>query len=476
MRGYSQLADIESLLLNISNKNIRVYAGEAIASYSAGAYRSAIVSIWITVVYDLYQKFSLLNEQYGDKAARKCIEEIDEIRSSRDKKQITAWEREILKKAHENVKIITSTEYEHLDRIQKDRHRCAHPVLDDEGFLFQPTPELVRTHIRTAIEVLLSQPPVIGKAAKDALIRDVEETRYFPDDIEGVKRALYKRHFQTSEKYKINLFKLSLKKILYLDAEVWEETDNTVPFDDLLPENVTERYVLVFQCLLREYGRLFESLEKESISNIISKIKETRYSFFLAMVYEEPAIWNMTPESIQERIKKYCQTISQSLDTKEDIAILLYATSIFSEFEDTISIKYSEFGSETKKRFIEFLKKISYIKREQRLINEIIVSNIKLFCSSSTFAYGRQNADFLILPIIEILNEDDIKLILQLSITEQCYGYDQLKDCTSCFQKIFQKTIGKYPSTLSDWKSFVEQKRERDWENFEELEKLVDSK
>ena len=73
MRAYSQLADLEILLNSIPDENIRAYAGEAIASYSAGAYRSAIVSIWISVVYDLYQKTRYLAEQFQDKAAQKCL-------------------------------------------------------------------------------------------------------------------------------------------------------------------------------------------------------------------------------------------------------------------------------------------------------------------------------------------------------------------------------------------------------------------
>ena len=119
MRGYSQLADLESLLLNIPDKNIRAYAGEAIASYSAGAYRSAIISIWIAVVYDLYQKFRNLNEQYGDPAAKNCIEKIDTIRNSTDKKQISAWERQILDNAYNDVKIITHIEHEHFKESKK---------------------------------------------------------------------------------------------------------------------------------------------------------------------------------------------------------------------------------------------------------------------------------------------------------------------------------------------------------------------
>ncbi len=93
MRSYSQLADLEALLLEIKNANIRAYAGEAVASYSAGAYRSAIVSIWIAIVYDLYQKFLILSETYHDKAAKQNIEEIDKIRNNPDKKQVASWER-----------------------------------------------------------------------------------------------------------------------------------------------------------------------------------------------------------------------------------------------------------------------------------------------------------------------------------------------------------------------------------------------
>ncbi len=81
MRAYSQLADLEILLISIPDENIRAYAGEAVASYSVGAYRSAIVSIWIAVIYDLYQKFRYLDEQFNDAAARQSITEINDIRN-----------------------------------------------------------------------------------------------------------------------------------------------------------------------------------------------------------------------------------------------------------------------------------------------------------------------------------------------------------------------------------------------------------
>jgi len=85
MNTYNQLADLESLRLSIRDQVIRAYASDAIACYSAGANRSAIVSIWIAVVYDLYQKTRYLAEQFGDKATKECIKEIEAIRANSNK-------------------------------------------------------------------------------------------------------------------------------------------------------------------------------------------------------------------------------------------------------------------------------------------------------------------------------------------------------------------------------------------------------
>jgi hypothetical protein len=134
LKAYSQLADLEALLLTIQNENIRTYAGESIASYSVGAYRSSIVSIWIAVVYDLYQKFRYLDERFGDVAARKCISEIDKIRSNPDKKQISAWERKILDNALNDVKMLTTTEYDHLTAdCTSIRHKLVFKIITQTG-------------------------------------------------------------------------------------------------------------------------------------------------------------------------------------------------------------------------------------------------------------------------------------------------------------------------------------------------------
>jgi len=294
LNRFNQLADLELLLLNIQDSNVKAYAKEAIDAYLAGAYRASIVSIWIAVVYDLYQKIRYLAEQYDDKAAKQCFKDIEGIRNNPDKKQVSAWEREILKKSYEKIHMTTEIEYEHLDRIQKDRHRCAHPVLDSEGLLFQPSPELVRAHIRCAVENLLSLPAVMGKAAIEALDRDVESS-YFPKDLDGVTKILLDRHLSHSEKYVLNLVYYSLKKIVFLE-------NNNQEFID--------RYILVFLSILKKRPHILEKTEvHHNIANIINQTSETRYEYLHTILfdYNYYTLYNLAEDTLKEKFKVFLE-------------------------------------------------------------------------------------------------------------------------------------------------------------------------
>ena len=445
MRHYSQLADIEALLLNILDENIRAYAREAVASYSAGAYRSAIVSIWIAVVYDLYKKFRELSEVFDDGAAKQCIEEIEKIRNSPDKKRVTAWERTILDNAFNEVKMLTLIEHEHLDRIQQDRHRCAHPALDAEGFLFQPSPELARTHIRTAIEVLLSQPPVIGKAAGNALIRDVEG-RYFPDDLESVRKALEGRHLPSSEKYRLNIFTLCLKKLLYLEP------------DD---ENIINRYFLVFNCFLNEYRENFESLNRSRLEKILENTKDNRFSFLLRLLSIEESLWYQASELIKEKFKFF---IKQEATLAERIGIV----HLFPEIKYDIVLNFNSLSRWEKQRFVENWKILCINENTSKILESIVRVSIDNFTNSGSYAGSRKNADEYLRPVIPLLNAAHVEYLLK-----QVLPNSQLIDCAYIMEEVFEYTIDKFPNTLPSWKEFVEQKKDV-WGNMSILERLME--
>ena len=461
MRSYSQLADLEALLLAIQDDNIRAYAGEAISSYSAGAYRSAIVSIWIAIVYDLYQKFRILSEEYHDKAAKQNIEKIDEIRNNPDKKQVATWEREILKDARDQVKMITNLEYEHLDRIQQDRHRCAHPVLDSEGLLFQPTPELARTHIRTAIEVLLSQPPIIGKAAGEALERDVEGL-YFPDDLEGVRNFLSGRHFLvSSEKYLVNILLLSLKKVLFLD----------IPSNE---RRIIKKYLLVVECLVKNYRNVFESLAREKLRNLLEKTIDNRLQNLALLFNIDKIFWDNCPENVKEKFK-YLLKEEKSMVILYGIFVLHLLPDIKNDilavYKNNYIKKYEENSI-----FIRGLKRAkTNIKESAIFAHEIVKINIDIFIDSGSYSSGRKNAEEHIRPIIPIMTDDDIKYLLEQILEEQ-RKKGQLRDCIFILKELFQETINTYPDTFHLWRKFYESIIDKDVLcEIEELKQMIDN-
>ena len=462
MRSYSQLADLEALLLAIEDHNIRAYAGEAIASYSAGAYRSAIVSIWIAIVYDLYQKFRTLSETYHDKAAKQNIEEIDKIRNNPDKKQVASWEREILKNARDKVQIITNLEYEHLDRVQQDRHRCAHPVLDSEGLLFQPTPELARTHIRTAIEILLSQRPIIGKAGGEALERDVEG-QYFPDDLEGVRNFLSARHFLVgSEKYLANLIVLSLKKVLFLD----------IPSDE---RRIIKNYLLVVECLVKDYRNVFESLERKRLSDILEKTIDNRLLSLAVLFRIDDRFWNDCRENIIEKIKSFLKAEKTAVYQVYGVFLLHLLPDIKNDIITTYKNHY-QFNAQNHSIFIRELKKAKANRKESAVFaKEIVKLNIDIFISSGSYASGRENAEKHIRPIIPIMTDEDIKYLLEQMVEAQ-RKKGQLIDCIFILKELFQETINTYPDTLPLWKNFYESIINKDvWSGIEELKQMIDN-
>ncbi|NES06314.1 MAG: hypothetical protein F6K22_27965 [Okeania sp. SIO2F4] len=427
MRSYSQLADLEALLLEIQDDNIRAYAGEAIASYSAGAYRSAIVSIWIAIVYDLYQKFRILSETYHDKAAKQNIEEIDKIRNNPDKKQVASWEREILKNARNKVQIITNLEYEHLDRIQQDRHRCAHPVLDSEGLLFQPTPELARTHIRTAIEVLLSQPPIIGKAAGEALERDVESL-YFPEDLEGVKNFLSSRHFLVgSEKYLLNLIVLSLKKVIFL-----------VPFPGD-SAGIINNYIWVIECLVKDYRNVFESLESKKIRDILGKIDDDRLHLLAFLFNIDNKFWDDCPENIKEKFKYFLKEEKIEFYNRVFGIFVLHLlpeikNDLITIYKNHYQLNERQLNERHHLAFVKALKRAKANRKESAIFaKEIVKLNIDIFIRSKYFKSGRENAEKHIRPIIPIMTNEDIKYLL-----EQTVENNQLIDCIFILKELFQ--------------------------------------
>lgn len=176
------LSDLDELVVRCRKPEPRDYIAEAVACYNAGAFRSAIIAVWIAVVYDFISKLREL-EMTGDARARLHLQGFEAARRSADVRSSLQFERTLVERARDDYELISPIEAHDLNRLFEDRNRCAHPSMVSAEEPYQPSAELARTHIKNAVLMLLALPPVQGRAAVAFVLRDVESD-YFPSEAE----------------------------------------------------------------------------------------------------------------------------------------------------------------------------------------------------------------------------------------------------------------------------------------------------
>ena len=185
-------SDIDSLVLEARDPESRRLIGEAITAYRGGASRSALISTWIAVAYDIIAKVRELAGQ-GEAAPRDFVKKLDTAIAKNELRQLQNIESRLLDSAYNDLDLLAPHEHMSLKRLQEDRNLCAHPAFVEEDQLFQPSPELVRSHIVHALQHLLTRAPLQGKSALDRFAADILGTVFpvKPEEISTYVRSRY---------------------------------------------------------------------------------------------------------------------------------------------------------------------------------------------------------------------------------------------------------------------------------------------
>lgn len=210
----SQFVDLDLLLTKIKEPRSRTYFLEAVRSYKAGALRAAITSTWIATVYDLIAKYRELSAM-ADAGAAAFLQKWDNATASSDIKKLLELERDILKDAVNVTQLLSQAAYRQLERLRDDRHLCAHPAFSTEADLFDPSPELARLHLVNAIDLVLSQEPLVGKAILQQFDADVQSTG-FPNAQHLILDYVEQRYLTRIRPAAIKNFGVVLSKSLLL--------------------------------------------------------------------------------------------------------------------------------------------------------------------------------------------------------------------------------------------------------------------
>ncbi|GHJ06443.1 hypothetical protein TPA0907_08100 [Micromonospora humidisoli] len=212
---------------------------EAIGAYNNGAYRSAIIALWIAVVADIIDKIRAMAEQ-GEGAA---IVQRDALAAAIKNGDIPALQRleGLLLEEAEKLQLFGKRECGELTRLKEDRNLCAHPAFVAEEKLFSPSPELVRLHMQTAVDNLLSHGPVVGKRAIELFGTEISGHSFPSDDVK-LKTYLWESYVQRgSDSFLQNFIKVLAKITLSADVELslrWRHVRSLKALYELRPGDV----------------------------------------------------------------------------------------------------------------------------------------------------------------------------------------------------------------------------------------------
>ena len=117
------LTTLDEAVLKCKSKDARNHIAEAVRCYESGAYRSAVVSTYVAVCFDLIEKLRALSVS-GDGNAKLLLEKLDKYQNQLDsgnEQAITSllrFERELIERFRDEFEFFGVNEFEELRRLR----------------------------------------------------------------------------------------------------------------------------------------------------------------------------------------------------------------------------------------------------------------------------------------------------------------------------------------------------------------------
>jgi hypothetical protein len=283
------LVDFDELLLKVRSPAARAHIVDAVAAFRAVALRPAVVSTWAAVVFDIMAKIREI-ELTGDARARLHVQRFDEIRTHNNVVESLAMERSILDVARDEFELITQQEHIDLTRLWEDRHRCAHPAMNTADDAYQPSAELVRYHIASALTHLLVHVPVQGRAALTRLMNEVRSP-LFPPDIAGATRVLSGGPMQRPKDVLVRDFVLASVKAT-LRGELADD------------EAFASRALAAVAAVATMHPAVVQRVYSADVPRVLGGLNDEDVWRVLRLGVAVPAVWDHMPEAVRTKLER----------------------------------------------------------------------------------------------------------------------------------------------------------------------------
>ena len=417
-------SDIDSLTLAVRERESRRLITEAITAYRGGALRSAIMSTWIAVAYDIIAKARELASQ-GEASPRAFVEELDKAIADENKQKLQRIEFDLLKKANDDLQLLAPHEYAVLLRLQEDRHFCAHPAFVAEDELYQPSPELVRSHIVHALQHLLVHAPLQGKSAIARFDADLLSPA-FPaaaDEIGTFVRTKYLDH--AKDILVINLIKAIISAPFGTERAKYVSKARTLA---LTLREISNAKTAIYDSMMPSYvAKKFANISNELILRVCPFLGNDR------------RIWSWLTEPDRMRVRRLLETESFE-DLKTNFAFDAFSAL---DLVDVLLARFNDFEEDIK---------ISIIFEHPR--KEFVPFGIEIYKNAISFRSAEHIGQFVILSLAPYFNTDELKEVLKAAS-----GNRQIWDAVgtpTILENLFDQTISLLSTSRPHWHSFLD--------------------
>ena len=414
---------LEDLLNEVRDRESRRYLEEAIRAYDVGAFRVAIVATWVAVAFDLIAKVRQLAAT-GDDGANDFIRTLDQaIEGDSPNRQLTI-ERNLLVVAHETFEFIEHRERKELERLRDDRHVCAHPAFVRPGDVFDPPPELVRAHIATAVDAVLSKGPTPGRRAIERFKEEIQRDS-FPRSQDDLTRYLRARYFEPGK----SSLRRGLAVLIVKNCLDGDETGTR--------SRVTRKYAMAARAL----ERIEPGLLTEALSTVVTRreegpgLSDDELLSFTANLGDMPLAWQALPDA--SHVKVY-ETLKNA-DVQQLVDHGIFACALTTEARDAVDGRLGALDD------VQLAEVIGQDPESRRFGHAAIAA----LQQSQTNDDATRIMDTLVLPLARTMTDGQVRSVLVC--LQDNPQVRMAADMPPLFTEFFDRTGHTFASCYEDW-------------------------
>ncbi len=302
-------------------------------------------------------------------------------------------ERKILNHAF-NFGFLNNRELQDMERLREDRNPCAHPAFVTDKQLFEPTPELVRTHITHAIIHLLRHTPMQGKKAIESIIAEIRSEN-FPINREDIFNYLKEEYLTSQPKEE-----LMTALIIEVLNELFKEKK------DSEAKRIKTGITYTLLALEKIQHKIYQQTIQEELSNLIDKSDRDQLMRIFWLRKKGERCWEIINSKSRTKVER---VLSEYLE-EDNVHEIFYSYDLF----DSIDIINED--SRLKKSLLE---KFSLLDRSKQ---ETVVSRTQYaeFTDIALEIYAEINdvnaadkiGEELIIPLAPYFSKDQVKIIV----------------------------------------------------------------